>query len=137
MAKYAFPAIFTPEAGGDYSVRFPDIAGCYTSGESLPEAIEMAEDALCLMLYDMEEAGDSIPAPSEMTMLSKGSQEIVTLIACDTLEYRKLYDNKAIKKTLSVPAWLNTMAEKQGVNFSQVLQAGLKQAVHIDEPFSL
>lgn len=133
MAKYVFPAVFTPEKNGAYSVRFPDVSGCYTSGETLPEAIEMAEDALCLMLYDLEEGGNSLPAPSEITMVPKEPHEIVSLIACDTLEYRKQYDNKAVKKTLSIPAWLNTMAEKQGVNFSQVLQAGLKQAVHIDE----
>lgn len=134
MAKYVFPAVFTPEENGEYSVRFPDISGCYTSGASLPEAIEMAEDALCLMLYDMEEEGKRIPSPSDMAAVSTEPREIVTLIACDTLEYRKLYDNKAVKKTLSVPAWLNTLAEKQGVNFSQVLQAGLKHAVHIDDP---
>ncbi|MCH5352981.1 MAG: type II toxin-antitoxin system HicB family antitoxin [Acutalibacter sp.] len=133
MAKYVFPAIFTPEENGAYSVRFPDVPGCYTSGESLPEAIEMAEDALCLLLYDMEESGEALPIPSDISTVSKDSQEFVTLIACDTLEYRKLYDNKAVKKTLSIPAWLNTMAEKQGVNFSQVLQTGLKQAIHIDE----
>ena len=133
MAKYVFPAILTPEENSEYSVRFPDISGCYTGGAGLPDTIKMAEDALCLMLYDMEEEGKQIPSPSDMAAVSAEPQEIVTLIACDTLEYRKLYDNKAVKKTLSVPAWLNTLAEKQGVNFSQVLQAGLKQAVHIDD----
>lgn len=60
MAKYAYPAIFTQEESG-YSVKFPDIDGCFTSGETLPEAMEMAEDALCLMLYDHEEDGEEIP----------------------------------------------------------------------------
>lgn len=137
MAKYVFPAVFTLEKNGAYSVKFPDVSGCYTSGATLPDAIEMAEDALCLMLYNMEEQGETLPIPSDMSAVSREAQEIVTLIACDTLEYRKLYDNKAVKKTLSVPAWLNTMAEKQGVNFSQVLQAGLKQAVHIDDQSTL
>ena len=61
MAKYAYPAIFTKEETG-YSVAFPDIEGCFTCGDTLPEAMEMAEDALCLMLYDREEDGDAIPA---------------------------------------------------------------------------
>ena len=61
MAKYAYPAIFTKEENG-YSVAFPDIEGCFTSGATLPEAMELAEDALCLMLYDSEEDGEPIPA---------------------------------------------------------------------------
>lgn len=130
--KYAYPAIFTKEENGAYSVNFPDVPGCFTSGETLPEAIEMAEDALCLMLYDMEEDGAAIPPPTDLENVTAERGQLVSLIACDTLEYRKLYDNKAVKKTLSVPAWLNTMAEKQGVNFSQVLQAALKQAVNVE-----
>lgn len=130
--KYAYPAIFTKEESGAYSVSFPDVPGCFTSGETLPEAIEMAEDALCLMLYDMEEDGAAIPPPTDLENVTSERGQLVSLIACDTLEYRKLYDNKAVKKTLSVPAWLNTMAEKQGVNFSQVLQAALKQAVNVE-----
>ena len=62
--KYAYPAVFREESDGLYSVEFPDLEGCFTSGETLPDAIEMAEDALCLMLYDMEEDGETIPAPS-------------------------------------------------------------------------
>lgn len=129
--KYAYPAIFTKDNDG-YSVEFPDVQGCFTSGATLPEAIEMAEDALCLMLFDMEEEGTPIPTPTDFENICAEKGQIVSLIACDTLEYRKLYDNKAVKKTLSVPAWLNTMAEKQGVNFSQVLQAALKQAVNVE-----
>lgn len=129
--KYAYPAIFTKEENGAYSVSFPDVPGCFTSGETLPEAIEMAEDALCLMLFDMEEDCATIPLPTDFEKVVVKQGQLVSLIACDTLEYRKLYDNKAVKKTLSVPAWLNTMAEKQGVNFSQVLQAALKQAMNI------
>lgn len=130
--KYAYPAIFTKEADGSYSVEFPDVAGCYTSGETLPEAVEMAADALCLMLYDMEEDGEELPAATAFGEIHVGEGQVVSIVACDTLEYRKLYDNKAIKKTLSVPAWLNTLAERQGVNFSQVLQSALKQAVNVE-----
>ena len=69
--KYAYPAVFTKEDNGADSVAFPDIEGCYTSGESLPEAIEMAEDALCLMLYDMEEENTAIPAASDLSSLPR------------------------------------------------------------------
>lgn len=129
--KYAYPAIFTKDEAG-YSVEFPDVAGCYTSGETLPEAVEMAADALCLMLYDMEEDGEELPTATAFGEIHVGEGQVVSIVACDTLEYRKLYDNKEIKKTLSVPAWLNTLAERQGVNFSQVLQSALKQAVNVE-----
>ena len=128
--KYAYPAIFTPDNAG-YSIRFPDVEGCYTSADTLAEGLEMASDALCLMLYDMEENGGVIPAASRLTDVAAQEGEIVTLVACDTVEYRKFYDNRAVKKTLTIPAWLNTMAERAGVNFSTTLQAALKQELNI------
>lgn len=130
MAKYAYPAVIE-EAEDGFSVTFPDIDGCFTCGETLPEAIEMAQDALCLMLYDMEEDGETIPQASDARQVSVSSNEIVTLVSCDTVEYRKLYDNQAVKKTLSIPNWLNTMSERAGLNFSKVLQEGLKAQLNI------
>lgn len=130
MAKYVFPAVFTEEEEG-YSVRFPDVDGCFTSGSSLQEALEMASDALCLMLYDMEEDGVKIPAASNVNDVQTEPGEFVSLVACDTLEYRKQYGAKAVKKTLSIPSWLNDAAERAGVNFSNVLQDALKQQLHL------
>jgi predicted RNase H-like HicB family nuclease len=130
MAQYAYPAIFTQEDGG-YSVMFPDIRNCFTSGETLPEAIEMAEDVLCMMLYDKEEAGEPIPAPSDIRQLTAEENSFLSLVSCDTIEYRKFHDNRAVKKTLSIPSWLNDMAERAGVNFSGTLQEALKQQLNI------
>ena len=130
MAKYVYPAIFTEDEDG-YSVRFPDVDGCFTSGRSLQEALEMAEDALWLMLYDMEESGEAIPAASGVNNVQTEPGEFVSLIGCDTLAYRKRYGSKAVKKTLSIPSWLNEAAEKAGVNFSNVLQDALKQQLHL------
>lgn len=132
MAKYVYPAIFTPEEGGSYSIRFPDLENCFTSGESLADGMAMAADALCLVLYDLEETGAAIPAPSDLKSVQAEGNEFVTLIGCDTLEYRKFFNNKAVKKTLSIPAWLNTMAERQGVNFSMVLQKALQQELGLN-----
>lgn len=128
--KYAYPAIFTPDNTG-YSIRFPDVEGCYTSADTLVEGLEMASDALCLMLYDMEENGEAIPAASSVKDVEAQEREIVTLVACDTVEYRKFHENRAVKKTLTIPAWLNTMAERAGVNFSMTLQTALKQELNI------
>lgn len=128
--KYAYPAIFTKEETG-YSVFFPDVDGCATCGDTLPDAMEMAADALCLMLYDREEDGEEIPTPSDIRTVQIDENSIVSMVCCDTLEYRKLYDNKAIKKTLTIPNWLNTIAEKADVNFSATLQNALKQQLNI------
>lgn len=125
MAIYVYPAIFTPEENGQYSVVFPDIEGCYTSGDSLSDAIFMAEDALALMLYHYEAEGKDIPPMSSHHDLSDG--EFINFICCDTLEYQKIHNNKAVKKTLTIPEWLNERAERAGINFSGVLQEALKE----------
>lgn len=133
MAKYVYPAIFTPEDGGGYSIRFPDIKNCFTDADDLTTAMQNANDVLCLMLYEMEQAGKEVPAASAVqeaqSQLEKG--EFVTLIACDTIEYRKFHDNRAVKKTLSIPSWLNEMAERAGINFSGTLQEALKKELNI------
>lgn len=132
MAKYIYPAIFAKE-DAFYTVRFPDLESCYTQGDSLEDAYEMAADVLCMTLYHLEEEKACIPAASEVSAIQAGKDAFVSLVACDTLEYRKYYDNKAVKKTLTIPAWLNTMSEREGINFSAVLQAALKAELHITE----
>ncbi len=133
MAKYIYPAIFTPEDEGGFSVRFPDLPNCFTDAETLPEAMEMANDVLCLVLYELEQASKPIPAASTVQAIQNQTDtgEFVSLVACDTIAYRRFFDNKAVKKTLSIPSWLNDMAERAGVNFSGTLQEALKQQLHI------
>ena len=131
MAKYAYPAIFTPEEDGSFSIVFPDLEGCYTCGDSLEDGIEMAEDALALVLYDYEKDARPIPVPSAPATLSLSEKDFVNYIACDTMEYRKMYNNKAVKKTLTIPEWLNEAASAMGLNFSQVLQEALLQKVQM------
>ncbi len=133
MAKYVYPAIFTPEDGGGYSIRFPDVKNCFTDAEDIAGAMQAANDVLCLMLYDLEQEGAEAPVASSVAEVQKLAQkgEFVTLIACDTIEYRKFYDNKAVKKTLSIPSWLNDMAERAGINFSGTLQDALKRQLNI------
>lgn len=130
MAKYVYPAIFTPEAEG-YSISFPDFESCYTSAPTIEEGMEMAKDVLCLTLYGKEENGEAAPKASEIKRVKTTGDEFVTLISCDTIAYRMFYDNRAVKKTLTIPAWLNTMAERQGVNFSNTLQTALKNELNI------
>ena len=126
MAKYVFPAVFTREDNGAYSVNFPDVKNCFTGGEDLAHAIEAAEDVLGTMLTFYEDEHRDIPDPSPLSMVEVGDNEFVNYIACDTVEYRKRNSTRAVKKTLSIPEWLNELAIEKGVNFSQVLQDALK-----------
>lgn len=130
MRKYVYPCVFTKEENG-YSVNFPDFESCYTSGEDLQDALDAAQDVLCLVLYDMEESGKPIPTRSDPQSIITEGDSFVTLVGCDTIEYRKFFDSKAVKKTLTIPSWLNTMAEKQGINFSGVLQEALQNRLNV------
>lgn len=131
MAKYVYPAIFTPEDEGKFSIHFPDIEGCFTYGNDLSDGIEMAKDALSLMLYDMEEEGNTIPDPTPLKDVQIEGSAFVTYIPADTFEYRKQFNNRAVKKTLTIPEWLNESATAAGINFSQALQNALKQQLNI------
>lgn len=129
MAKYVYPAIFSPEEEGRYSVFFPDLEGCYTCGDDLQDAIVMAEDVLAFYLYDEEIEGNVIPEASSPDHLTCEKGEFVNYIACDTIEYAKMHNTRAVKKTLTIPEWLNAAATKAGINFSQVLQEALLEKV--------
>lgn len=130
MAKYVYPAVFTQEKEGGYSVFFPDLEGCYTCGDDLQDAIVMAEDVLAFYLYDEERDGNEIPAPSRANGIDLQEGEFINYIACDTIEYAKMHNNRAVKKTLTIPEWLNEAATKAGINFSQVLQEALMEKVN-------
>lgn len=131
MAKYAYPAIFTPEENGGFSINFPDLDGCYTCGDNMEDAIAMAEDALALILYGYEQDSRQIPVPSQISAIHTEQGEFINYILCDTLTYRKMYNNKAVKKTLTIPEWLNESAMASGLNFSQVLQEALMSKINI------
>ncbi len=129
MAKYIYPAVFTKEEDGGYSVVFPDLESCYTCGDTLEQAMDMAEDCLALVLYGYETDQKEIPAASSIDSISTGSDEFVSLIKCDTLSYRKQYSSKAVKKTLTIPEWMNDEGMRAGINFSQLLQDALMQKI--------
>lgn len=129
--KYVYPAIFTPAEEGGYLVRFPDVPGCSTDGDTMQEALENARDVLPLMLTSIEDDKEPIPASSDPAGISAPKGGFISLIDADTLEYRKKYDTKAVKKTLTIPAWLNTLAMEKNVNFSQALQNALMQQLGV------
>ena len=110
MNQYSYPAIFSLEGEGGYSVRFPDLEGCYTCGGSMTEALMMGEDVLAFTLYDYEREGRTLPMPSPLSSIPLKEGEFVNYIACDTIEYRKRQNKKIVKKTLTIPEWLNEVA---------------------------
>ncbi len=128
MNKIFYPAIFHPEEVG-YSVSVPDIDGCFSEGDTLEEAMDMISDAIGLCL---EDCSGQFPSPSNPTNIQHDAGDFVTLIAFDMLLYRKKHDTKAVKKTLTIPSWLNTVAEEQHLNFSGILQEALKEHLHIN-----
>lgn len=128
--KYVYPAVFTPE-DGLYNVTFPDLPDCYTCGDDLADALHMANDALCLWLSRSEELGRAIPPSSSASSCEAPEGSTVSLILADTEQYRRLHSERAVRKTLTIPSWLNEAAEARSVNFSQVLQEALREKLSL------
>ena len=127
MPKVLYPAIFTKEGRG-YTVCFPDMSICTTQGDSIVDAYEMAADCLALCIYDMEAEKKPVPVPTDIRNIkAKGDDSFVTYVMVDTTVYRRKYGSRSVKKTLTIPEWLNEIAEEQGVNYSQILQGALKE----------
>lgn len=123
-----YPAIFAKH-DDYYMVKFIDLDGCITEGEDLQEAFYMAQDAMGLWLD--EEI--NFPAPTtDFSHIELAENEFINYVYIDIDDYRKKFNNKAINKTITLPAWLNTLSEKNNVNFSQVLQKALKKELEID-----
>lgn len=123
MSKVYYPVIFHPEETGGFSAVVPDVDGCFSEGNTFSETVEMVQDAIGLAIEDMQDA----PVASEPNSFELESGDFVTVVPFDAVKYRQKNDNRAVKKTLSLPSWLNSMAEEQQINFSAVLQSALKQ----------
>ena len=124
--KLVYPAIFRPcEEKEGYTVIVPDLPGCVTEGDTLADAILMAEDAASGWVLDELEDGNAVPAASQIDAIPRKQGELVNLLVLDMDTYVEKYGNKAVRKNLTIPAWLNTFAEKHQVNFSQVLTDAL------------
>ena len=119
---YFYPAIFQVEEDG-YSVFVPDIPGCMTQGDTMEEALAMVQEAIGLMLEDVAPA--DYPAASLPQDLVLKKDQFALMVPFDKLAYDKKYNAKAVKKTLSVPKWLDTLATEHNVNFSNILQNAL------------
>lgn len=133
-----YPACFYKEKGGGFSVIFPDLDHLSTCGDSLEEAMEMAIDCLAGYLFDAKLNKETVAVPSELTTIDPNAEydeyesAFVNLVSVDVEEYAKKHFEKADKKTVTIPHWLNVMAESKGANFSAILQNGLRDFLGLD-----
>ena len=131
-----YPACFYKEDNG-YSVIFPDLNYLATQGDSLEDSMEMAVECLAGYLYSCKADGEKLPVPSNLANIDPVavSKEIspdepigeafVNIVSVDVEAYAKTHFEKSVRKTLTIPAWLNAAALEQGINFSQTLQEAL------------
>lgn len=128
--KAAYPIILTP--GDKYTVVYIPDFDCNTEGTDFVDAIRMARDAIGLLGITMEDDKKQIPAPSALADAAAAHPEgVATLVDVDFSEYRRKNDNRTVRRNVSLPAWLNAAADKADLNVSAVLQAALKEALHI------
>lgn len=124
--NYIYPAIFYHEDDGRYSVIFPDLNDLATYGDTLADAFAMAQEACGQYLFTSLRDGEQLPAATPVNEVEKDDDDaLVNLICVNLDEYARNYDDKAVKKTLSIPAWLNTACENYGINYSKVLRDAL------------
>ena len=121
--KLVYPAVFTPyeDESGGYAVEFPDLTGCVTGGDSMAEAVFMAE----------VEDGNKAPEATAINEVATEEGQFVSLIALDMDAYAAKYGSNAVKKTLTIPAWLNTFVEQNGISCSKVLQDALSKMAQV------
>ena len=125
--KYVYPATLSPEENGLYSIWFDDLPCCATQGDSVADALDAAEDALAGWLYAAQKHGDEVPAPSPMESIALEPGQFVTLIRADLDAYRRFVESYSVRKNVTLPSWLHEKAEAAHVNYSQLLQDGLRQ----------
>lgn len=133
-----YPACFYKEKEGGYSVIFP-VLGIATCGDNLNEAMNMAVDCLAGYLYELKISKQTAPEPPALESIDVNAEydeyesAFVNMVTVDVDEYAKKHFEKAVKKTLTIPSWLNDLAVENGINFSQVLQMALKEQLHIQK----
>lgn len=129
MQKLFYPAVLHTAEEGGFWITFPDLPECMTQGEDMQSAYEMAVEALGLALTERKKEKQEIPVPSQPYDIALSAKECCVIIEFDMLAYQKRTNSKAVKKTLTIPEWLNEEALSLGLNFSQVLQEALLQKI--------
>ena len=129
--KYAYPIILTRDPNGYYLAEAPDLPGIVVGGDSLTEALQAAADACAMWLADAEKNREDIPVASDLYSLSCPENAKAALVLADTDEYRRRNESYAVKKTLTVPAWMAYEADQRGIGLSQLLQEALRERLGV------
>lgn len=129
---YVYPAIFSYDPDG-IAIEFPDLPGCLPCADTTEEAIKNAKEAMALHLWSMENDNDTIPEPTPINKIHLEESQTLVLIEAYMPLHREAIENQSVKKTLTIPQWLNKLAEENKINFSQVLQLALKERLGIKD----
>ncbi len=122
--EYIYPAIFEQNSDGSYTITFPDLPGCVSEGKSIGNAMDMAQDALTQWVEYLLEEKELIPNPSDIKIINPAGNQFVSPVRT------RIRDNRAVRRTVSIPGWLDAKAAAAGISLSKVLQEGLKK--HLD-----
>lgn len=129
--RYVYPAVISfSESDKVYYINFPDISNAFTFAENEEEIMESAKEVLELCIYDLEEQGQNVPSPTSISNILKENVSVI-MVEVWMPVVRDKFRNKSVKKTLTIPKWLNDIAEEYDVNFSQLLQAAIKNYIGI------
>ena len=127
--KRVYPIILTPD-DEMFLVNVPDF-DVMTQGTDLANAIDMARDVICITAVDMQDDNKTLPEPSAISSIKAEGNSIVTLVDVDFDAYRRMLDNRTVKKNCTIPSWLNVKAEEAGINFSSVLREALENRLNM------
>lgn len=125
MNEYIYPAVFHPENDGSYTIAFPDLPSCMTEGKDLSNALYMAQDLLTQWAAFCETEGEKLPPASPLEKVSCEPGEFVNLVRA------VVRDDRAVRRTVSLPKWLDDQVANAGLSLSRVLQDALKERLHI------
>ena len=128
---YVYPVIFTPIEEGGYCVYAPDIKGCITEADNFAEGIAKIRDGICGMLYILERDNQPIPEPTDVFLVKREKNDIVTLVDAPLEEYRRRVGSKAVRRTISIPEWLDKLAMQSNISLSQITQKAIKDELQL------
>lgn len=133
MERYIYPAVFDPGEEHGYCITFPDLPGIVSEGDNIEHSLAMAKEALELHLYGLEEDGEEFPVPSDPSRLPAPAGGFVSLVEANMPIFREKMANRSVNATVTMPRWLKALADREKINFSHVLQSGLKERLGVHD----
>jgi len=135
MRKLTYLAVFETDENPGISVYFPDVPGCISYGNTFDIALHMAKDALSLHIYGMEKDGEKAPARLDKVPKLEASDMVVPVTIYPDVVNDEM-NNRRVKTTVTIPRWLKSVAEAEGINFSRLLESALKETMGFVSCFS-